>query len=173
MSAVTQEISAPALVPKDLYEVGEVPPLGHIPKRMYAWVIRRERHGPPEGSMLVEVVPTWSIADDEVLMFVMAGGVNYNGIWAALGKPISPLDTHNAPYHIAGSDAAGVVWAIGAKVRRWKVGDEVIVHCNQDTMAMTRNAMAANRCSRTLSGFGDTRPRTARSPSSAVCSRDS
>jgi NADPH:quinone reductase-like Zn-dependent oxidoreductase len=29
-------------------------------------------------------------------------------------------------------DAAGIVWAIGAKVRRWKVGDEVIVHCNQD-----------------------------------------
>ena len=25
-----------------------------------------------------------------------------------------------------------MVWAIGSKVRRWKVGDEVIVHCNQD-----------------------------------------
>ena len=46
--------------------------------------------------------------------------------------PISPLDGHKHPFHIAGSDAAGVVWAIGAKVRRWKVGDEVIVHCNQD-----------------------------------------
>jgi crotonyl-CoA carboxylase/reductase len=34
--------------------------------------------------------------------------------------------------HIAGSDASGIVWACGAKVRRWKVGDEVIVHCNQD-----------------------------------------
>ena len=39
---------------------------------------------------------------------------------------------HKNPFHIAGSDAAGVVWAIGSKVRRWKVGDEVIVHCNQD-----------------------------------------
>src|SRR6267143_796705 len=29
---------------KDLYEVGEIPPLGHIPARMYAWAIRRERH---------------------------------------------------------------------------------------------------------------------------------
>ena len=27
---------------------------------------------------------------------------------------------------------SGVVWAVGSKVRRWKVGDEVIVHCNQD-----------------------------------------
>ena len=25
-----------------------------------------------------------------------------------------------------------MVWAVGSKVRRWKVGDEVIVHCNQD-----------------------------------------
>ena len=24
------------------------------------------------------------------------------------------------------------MWQVGAKVRRWKVGDEVIVHCNQD-----------------------------------------
>jgi len=39
---------------------------------------------------------------------------------------------HKNPFHIAGSDASGIVWACGAKVRRWKVGDEVIVHCNQD-----------------------------------------
>jgi crotonyl-CoA carboxylase/reductase len=78
------------------------------------------------------VVPTWSIGEDEVLVHVMAGGVNYNGVWAGLGIPISPLDAHKNPYHVAGSDAAGIVWAIGTKVRRWKVGDEVIVHCNQD-----------------------------------------
>ncbi|RZN06374.1 crotonyl-CoA carboxylase/reductase [Bradyrhizobium genosp. SA-3] len=99
---------------------------------MYAWAIRRDRHGPPETSMLVEVVPTWPIAEDQVLVFVAAGGLNYNGIWAALGKPLSPFDVHNVPYHIAGSDAAGVVWAVGAKVRHWNIGDEVIVHCNQD-----------------------------------------
>ena len=39
---------------------------------------------------------------------------------------------HKNPYHIAGSDASGIVWAVGTKVKRWKVGDEVIVHCNQD-----------------------------------------
>ena len=116
---------------KDLYEVGEIPPLGHVPPRMHAWAIRRERHGPPEQSMAQEVVPVPEIDPDEVLILVMAAGVNYNGVWAGLGIPISPFDVHKAPYHIAGSDAAGMVWAVGDKVRRWKVGDEVVIHCNQ------------------------------------------
>ncbi len=70
---------------------------------MYAWVIRKERHGPPETSMQVEVVPTWPIGEDDVLVYVMAGGVNYNGVWAGLGQPISPFDVHKNPIHIAGS----------------------------------------------------------------------
>jgi len=119
-------------VTKDLYEVGEIPPLGHVPERMYAWAIRRERHGEPESAMQVEVVPTPAIGQDEVLVMVMAAGVNYNGVWAALGKPISPFDVHKAEFHVAGSDCSGVVWAVGSKVKRWKVGDEVVVHCNQD-----------------------------------------
>ena len=119
-------------VRKDLYEVGEVPPLGHVPKQMYAWVIRRERHDKPDKAMQVEVVDTWEIDSHEVLVFVMAAGVNYNGVWAALGVPLSPMDVHKTPYHIAGSDASGIVWAVGSKVKRWKVGDEVVVHCNQD-----------------------------------------
>ena len=117
---------------KDLYGLDELPPLGHVPEKMYAWAIRRERHGPPQESFQVEVVPTWTIGEEEVLLLVMAGGVNYNGIWAGLGQPISPFDVHKAPFHVAGSDCAGVVWAVGSKVKRWKVGDEVIVHCNQD-----------------------------------------
>ncbi|HVH84927.1 MAG TPA: crotonyl-CoA carboxylase/reductase [Steroidobacteraceae bacterium] len=117
---------------KDLYEIGEIPPLGHVPSRMYAWAIRREREGEPERAMRLEVVPTPSIQADEVLVMVMAAGVNYNGVWAALGKPVSVFDVHKAEYHVAGSDAAGLVWAVGAKVKRWKVGDEVVVHCNQD-----------------------------------------
>ncbi|MGC2857287.1 crotonyl-CoA carboxylase/reductase [Novispirillum sp. DQ9] len=116
---------------KDLYELGEIPPLGHVPKRMYAWAIRRERHGEPEQSFQVEVVDTPELDSHEVLVMVMAAGVNYNGVWAGLGQPISPFDVHKAPYHIAGSDAAGIVWAVGSKVKRWKVGDEVVVHCNQ------------------------------------------
>ena len=117
---------------KDLYEIGEIPPLGYVPKNMYAWTIRRERHGNPDTAMQVEVVETPQLDSHEVLVLVMAAGVNYNGVWAGLGKPISPFDGHGKPYHIAGSDASGIVWAVGDKVKRWKVGDEVVVHCNQD-----------------------------------------
>ena len=46
---------------KDLYEIGEIPPLGHVPASMYAWAIRKDRHGPPEQSMQIEVVPTWAL----------------------------------------------------------------------------------------------------------------
>ncbi len=128
-STAAVQTSKPA---KELYEVGEIPPLGVVPENMYAWVIRRERHGEPAVAMQQEVVPTPELDSNEVLVLVMAAGVNYNGIWAALGKPVSVFDVHKAPYHIAGSDASGIVWAVGSKVKRWQVGDEVVVHCNQD-----------------------------------------
>ena len=117
---------------KDLYEVGEIPPIGHVPAQMYAWLIRRERHGEPTEAMQVEVVDTPVVDSDEVLVLVMAAGVNYNGVWASLGVPISPFDVHKAEFHIAGSDASGIVYAVGKRVTRFKVGDEVVIHCNQD-----------------------------------------
>ncbi len=117
---------------KDLYNIGEIPPLGHVPAKMHAWAIRRERHGEPNKSFELEVVDTPTLDSHEVLILVMAAGVNYNGVWAGLGTPVSPFDIHKQPYHIAGSDASGVVWAVGDRVKRWKVGDEVVVHCNQD-----------------------------------------
>lgn len=117
---------------KDLYEVGEMPPMGHVPEQMYAWTIRRERHGEPDKAFEIEVVECPKPDSNEVLVLVMAAGVNYNGVWAGLGIPISPFDVHKADFHIAGSDASGIVWAVGEKVKRWKVGDEVVIHCNQD-----------------------------------------
>jgi crotonyl-CoA carboxylase/reductase len=127
------DLNAPAAAPqKALYEVGEIPPLGYVPDQMYAWTIRRERHGEPNQAFQVETVDTPKPDSHEVLVLVMAAGVNYNGVWAGLGIPISPFDVHGADYHIAGSDASGIVWAVGDKVKRWKVGDEVVIHCNQD-----------------------------------------
>ncbi|MGX1350618.1 crotonyl-CoA carboxylase/reductase [Bradyrhizobium elkanii] len=120
------------VIAKDLYKIGEIPPLGDVPKHMYAWVIRRERHGAPESAMQVEVVDTPAIGPEDVLVMVMAAGINYNGIWAALGQPISPFDMHQCSHHIPGSDAAGIVWAVGDRVKRWKVGDPVVLHAHQD-----------------------------------------
>ena len=117
---------------KDLYDIGEIPPLGHLPENMHAWAIRRERHGEPDKSFKLEVVPVKKPDSHEVVVLVMAAGVNYNGVWAGLGVPISPFDVHKADYHIAGSDASGIVWAVGERVKSWKVGDEVVIHCNQD-----------------------------------------
>ena len=127
----TRADTAPGTV-KDLYDLGEIPPMGHVPARMHAWAIRRERHGEPDQSFQVETVDVRQPGSNEVVVLVMAAGVNYNGVWAGLGIPISPFDVHGADYHIAGSDASGIVWAVGDRVRNWKVGDEVVIHCNQD-----------------------------------------
>ena len=113
---------------KDIYAIGEVPPLGHVPKKMHAWVIRKDRHGNPMQSFVEEEFDVPEIGPSDVLVFVMAAGVNYNGVWAGLGKPISVLDVTKKDYHIAGSDASGIVWKVGSDVKKWKVGDEIVVH---------------------------------------------
>jgi crotonyl-CoA carboxylase/reductase len=70
---------------KQLYEVGNKPPLGEVPEQMHAWLIRAERFGQPTAAFQKEVVNTPSIADDEVLVYVMAAGINYNNVWAGNG----------------------------------------------------------------------------------------
>jgi crotonyl-CoA carboxylase/reductase len=105
--------------------------LGETPETMKAVVIRKEREGDPMKSMVIEDVPVPEPGPSEVLVLVMAAGVNFNGVWAAAGKPVSVFKMHKEPYHIAGSDASGIVWKVGKEVRRWKVGDEVVIHCNQ------------------------------------------
>ena len=108
-----------------------LPPLGELPELMKAVLIRKEREGDPITSMKIEEVPVPDCGDSEVLVLVMAAGVNFNGVWAAQGKPVSVFKMHKEPFHIAGSDASGIVWKVGREVRRWKVGDEVVIHCNQ------------------------------------------
>src|SRR6202035_2416093 len=100
---------------------------------MAAWVIREERFGDPKDAFQVEEVEVPEPGAFEVIVRVMAAGVNYNNVWAALGKPVSVMKYGDHPefgHHIGGSDAAGVVWKVGAGVTRWKPGDEVVLHCN-------------------------------------------
>ena len=42
---------------KDLYEVGEAPPLGEVPATMHAQVVRPDRYGDPEKAIQDEVLP--------------------------------------------------------------------------------------------------------------------
>lgn len=104
--------------------------------RMFAGVedkdVRRSIH--------VGSVPMPELAPNEVLVAVMASAINYNTVWSAMFEPIptfaflkqyGKLDRwsarHDQPFHVLGSDAAGVVVRVGSAVRRWTIGDDVIV----------------------------------------------
>src|SRR5213594_3757170 len=104
---------------------------GTLPETMAAWVIRQEREGQPSEAFQLEEVDVPDPAAFEVIVRVMAAGVNYNNVWAALGEPVSVMKYGDHPefgHHIGGSDAAGIVWKVGPGVTRWKLGDEVVVH---------------------------------------------
>jgi crotonyl-CoA carboxylase/reductase len=105
---------------------------GELPDTMAAWVIRQEREGQPTDAFQLEEIEVPEPGAFEVIVRVMAAGVNYNNVWAALGKPVSVFRSHpEEDHHIGGSDASGIVWKTGPGVTRWKPGDEVVIHCNQ------------------------------------------
>jgi crotonyl-CoA carboxylase/reductase len=107
---------------------------GELPATMAAWVIREEREGEPRDAFQIEEIEVPEPGAFEVIVRVMAAGVNYNNVWAALGKPVGVWRYGDHPqygHHIGGSDASGVVWKVGEGVTRWKPGDEVVIHCNQ------------------------------------------
>lgn len=121
-------------MPKDLYAVGEAPEVGHVPPKMHAFTVRQDRFGPPKESFRDEVIDVPEIGDDEVLVYVMAAGVNYNNVWASLGVPVDVIGARlkageKEPFHIGGSDASGIVYKVGRNVKYPKVGDEVVLHC--------------------------------------------
>jgi crotonyl-CoA reductase len=91
-------------------------------------------------SLRVGQVPMPELAPDEVLVGVMASSINYNTVWSALFEPVPTFRflrrfaktggfaaRHDLPYQVVGSDAAGVIVRTGSNVRRWRVGDHVVV----------------------------------------------
>jgi crotonyl-CoA carboxylase/reductase len=119
---------------RDLYALGEAPPPGVVPPRMHAMTIRRETFGEPKDAFRPEVVDTPEVGPREALVYVMAAGINYNNVWAALGVPVDVIKVHaqsgdETGFHIGGSDASGIVYAVGDEVTNVKVGDEVVIHC--------------------------------------------
>lgn len=130
---------------------------GQTPEKMKAWVIRESRFGEPLKSFQEEVVDVPQLGPDEILVRSVCSGVNYNGVWAGLGKPVSVLKVHGGDFHIAGSDVSGIVWQVGSNVKSWKPGDEVIAHCNWEDPAhgkrtadkgdfLSYDPMASPRC---------------------------
>jgi crotonyl-CoA reductase len=92
-------------------------------------------------SIRVGTVPMPEIADDEVLIAVMASSINFNTVWSATFRPVPTFTylsrlgrqgwwgaRHNLRQHVIGSDAAGVVVRTGPGVRHWSVGDRIVVN---------------------------------------------
>ncbi|MEV1294749.1 crotonyl-CoA carboxylase/reductase [Pseudonocardia sp. NPDC049635] len=96
----------------------------------------------PRKSLRVEEVPVPELGPGEALVAVMASAINYNTVWTSIFEPVStfaflkrygklsPLTArHDLPYHVVGSDLAGVVVKTGPGVNAWKAGDQVVAHC--------------------------------------------
>ncbi len=105
---------------KELYEIGELPPIGEVPAKMHAQVVRPDRFGEPEQAIQDEVLDVPELGPLDALVMVMAGGVNFNNVWAARGMPVDVTKTQArwgepTDFHIVGSDASGVVYAVGCR----------------------------------------------------------
>ncbi len=113
--------------------IGTLPPVGEVPQKMLAQVIRKSRFGDPRTAFQIEEVDTPEIGPNQVLIATMAAGINYNNVWAARGIPIDVIRARQKmgePYdfHIGGSDVSGIVYAVGDQVENISVGDEVVTH---------------------------------------------
>jgi crotonyl-CoA reductase len=114
----------------------------------------------PRRSLHIQDVAVPELAPDEAFVAVMASAINFNTVWTSIFEPLPTFGflqrlgkesrwgaRHDLPYHVVGSDAAGVVVRVGSAVRSWKPGDRVVIHCNyvddQDPNAHD-DAMLAN-----------------------------
>ena len=118
---------------KEIYELGEMPEGYAVPGKMHAFAVRPDRFGEPTKAWQREILPTPEIKPKDVLIYVMATGINYNNVWAGLGYPLDVIAERQKKgepedFHAGGSDCAGIVWAAGSEVSEVKVGDEVVVH---------------------------------------------
>jgi len=117
----------------EIHDLGDRATLGEVPEKMHAFVVRQDRFGEPEKAWQREVIPTPAVGPKDVLVYVMATGINFNNVWAALGYPVDVIADRQKKgepedFHAGGSDCSGIVWAIGDEVTEVAVGDEVVVH---------------------------------------------
>jgi crotonyl-CoA reductase len=129
-------------------EVGELT----IPERYRAVTVRADetemfaglptREKDPRKSLHLEDVATPELGPGEALVAVMASAINYNTVWTSIFEPMPTFGflrrygrlsdlakRHDLPYHVVGSDLAGVVVRTGPGVHAWQSGDQVVAHC--------------------------------------------
>src|SRR3954467_6207126 len=129
-------------------------------QEMFAGVPSEEKD--PRKSTHVEDFAFPEIAPDEAVIAVMASSINFNTVWTSIFEPLPTFGflkrlgkesvwgaRHDQPYHVVGSDGAGVVLRVGSAVRNWKPGDKVAIQCNhvddQDPSAHDDSMMATNQ----------------------------
>ncbi|MEU4656353.1 crotonyl-CoA carboxylase/reductase [Streptomyces sp. NPDC023723] len=123
-----------------------------LPEKYRGVVVQKENVGmfdgmrtadkDPRKSLSVQDVPVPEVGPGEALVAVMASSVNYNTVWSAVFEPLPTFvflerygrtnelaARHDLPYHVLGSDLAGVVLRTGPGVSAWRPGDEVVAHC--------------------------------------------
>jgi crotonyl-CoA reductase len=107
---------------------------------MFAGLETRDKD--PRKSLHVQDVPLPELGPGEALVAVMASAINYNTVWTSIFEPVDTFGflrrygktselakRHDLPYHVVGSDLAGVVLRTGPGVQAWKPGDAVVAHC--------------------------------------------
>ena len=127
---------------------------------MFEGVASRDKD--PRKSLKLQEVPVPEIAPDEAIVAVMASSINFNTVWSSIFEPVSTFGSlarlaresewakrHDLPYHVVGSDGAGVVLRVGSAVRNWRPGDRVTIHCNhvddQDASSHDDSMLGANQ----------------------------
>src|SRR6476660_3061377 len=103
---------------------------------------KASRDKDPRTSLHLDEVAVPELGPGEAIVAVMASAINYNTVWTSIFEPVStftflqrygrtsPLARrHDLPYHVVGSDLAGVVLRTGPGVNAWKPGDRVVAHC--------------------------------------------
>lgn len=145
MQDIVEAIEAPNALPRD-YAGLSVPDhyLGVTLHRddadMFAGMATAEKD--PAKPMRLRPVQTPQPGPDEVLVAVMASGINYNTVWSAMFEPVPNFAFlrryaaavpsaahHDQDHHVLGSDMSGVVLRVGAAVHSAAPGDRVVAHC--------------------------------------------
>ena len=125
-----------------------------------------------------EDVPTPELGPGEAIVAVMASAINYNTVWTSIFEPVSTFGflerygrlvaelakRHDLPYHVVGSDLAGVVLRTGP-------GRDHVEAGRRGRRALPvggaggRRRATTTRCSTRSSGSGASRPTSAAWPS--------